>query len=320
MKALLSRFHRRAASAATPVPGDTQPAAILDSQGNVVWSNAEAQADGAAAIRSAVQRGGAAVISLGGPLAGHTLVLPQAERRLGALKREMIGKLLGSLAHELNNPLGSIRLNCDLIAMELEDPAAAGPAIAEALSTIRESVTRVRDTVRSLRAISVTASPNDRRAVRLDLAARAALDSCRSMAQQLGVETRLAAGAEAVFCWVHPGQLGNALAQLVQNAISAAAESDRKYVEVRVDAVEGHARCAVEDGGAAIPESIRARLFDPLLSAKRGGIALGLGLCLAKSVAEANGGELQLESRPGAPVRFLLELPIPQGAEAVHAA
>jgi signal transduction histidine kinase len=86
----------------------------------------------------------------------------------------------------------------------------------------------------------------------------------------------------------------------------------RQPVEVRVGREERTARVVVEDRGIGIPEEQLERIFErfgrAVSSRSYGG--LGLGLYLARRVAEAHGGRVWAEQRPGGGARFTLELPL----------
>jgi signal transduction histidine kinase len=106
-----------------------------------------------------------------------------------------------------------------------------------------------------------------------------------------------------------PGQLRQALVNLVENAVQATSPRG----EVRISGVDAPGPQAaavvlsVEDDGPGVDDSVRGRLFEPLVTTKARGI--GLGLALVKRVAERHGGSVAYEPRPGGGARFTLRLP-----------
>jgi signal transduction histidine kinase len=102
-------------------------------------------------------------------------------------------------------------------------------------------------------------------------------------------------------------QLRQALVNLILNAVQAASPAG----EVRVLARREGATAAidVEDTGPGVAESVRGRLFEPLITTKDHGS--GLGLALVKRVAERHGGSVGHEPCPGGGARFTLRLPVP---------
>src|SRR5581483_11311681 len=108
-----------------------------------------------------------------------------------------------------------------------------------------------------------------------------------------------------------PDRLEQVLVNLIQNA--------RKYSpqvspsRVTLEAEEGVARIVVQDRGIGVPEDEQERIFQPFQRASnvdRGISGLGLGLHIAAEIVRAHGGEIGIESRPGAGSRFSVRLPI----------
>ncbi|HSK11308.1 MAG TPA: ATP-binding protein [Vicinamibacterales bacterium] len=106
-----------------------------------------------------------------------------------------------------------------------------------------------------------------------------------------------------------------AVVNLVRNAIDASAPPDP--VTLTVSATDqGGVRVTVEDRGAGMPPSVLARAGDPFFTTKPPGQGLGLGLFLARSLADRLAGRFDLDSSPGLGTRASIELPpsVIQGA------
>jgi signal transduction histidine kinase len=101
-----------------------------------------------------------------------------------------------------------------------------------------------------------------------------------------------------------------ALSNLINNALEALAtrrlNAEPARLELRVEGAPDTARLLVSDNGDGVPDDIRPRLFEPFHSGKTSGV--GIGLALAKRIAQAHGGDLELSSYAlGA--KFCLTLP-----------
>jgi signal transduction histidine kinase len=107
---------------------------------------------------------------------------------------------------------------------------------------------------------------------------------------------------------------GARLEQALQNLVANAVQHTPRGagVVVRGGVVdwgpEPRACCLVEDEGPGIPEADLPQLFEPFFSRRKGGT--GLGLSIVQRVAEAHGGDVVAENRPGAGARFTLRLPL----------
>ena len=102
-------------------------------------------------------------------------------------------------------------------------------------------------------------------------------------------------------------QIGEALRAVVQNALEAVDEGGRVVIEV-MPAAAGARVAVVDDGPGMDAAAIRAA-FDPFYSGRDAGRGIGLGLPKALRLVELNGGRLDVESRPSAGTRVLVDLP-----------
>jgi two-component system nitrogen regulation sensor histidine kinase NtrY len=106
------------------------------------------------------------------------------------------------------------------------------------------------------------------------------------------------------------GQMRRAFANLFTNAVQAMPGGGR--IEVRTDAVrkgrQVWCRVSVSDSGPGIAEEDRERIFDPYYTTKRDGT--GLGLAIVRRIVFDHGGNVWVESRPGAGATFYVDLPV----------
>lgn len=100
--------------------------------------------------------------------------------------------------------------------------------------------------------------------------------------------------------------LAGALCNLVENAWQAGGKGVRVQLRTRCDNT-GSVLLEVRDDGPGIDPADRARIFEPFFTRRAGGT--GLGLAVARSVAEAHGGDLRFSSPADGGSRFILELP-----------
>ncbi|MEA2645152.1 MAG: hypothetical protein QOE92_235 [Chloroflexota bacterium] len=112
-------------------------------------------------------------------------------------------------------------------------------------------------------------------------------------------------------------ELNQVWTNILDNAADALGDSGHIVIHTRVDG--DHAVVEIDDDGPGIPEDVQSRVFDPFFTTKAVGHGTGLGMSTSYSIiTEKHGGELTLESRPGA-TRFTIRLPLtppPAAAEA----
>lgn len=68
-------------------------------------------------------------------------------------------------------------------------------------------------------------------------------------------------------------------------------------------------RFVIEDDGPGVPTTIADKIFDPLFTTKAAGKGTGVGLALCNRIVVSHGGSIQLDQRPGAGARFVVDLP-----------
>jgi signal transduction histidine kinase len=229
-------------------------------------------------------------------------------------------EFLADLAHELRTPVTAI----DGFATALADGTARSPEDrAEAAEFIRAEAARLRELVLDLQELTWLDLDPPVRAVPLDLAAAArdAVARFAAEAQARGVEL---AGPEGALGAVgDPAHVETILANLVRNAIAATPPGGSVGLEAA--AAPGRAGLAVRDTGRGIDAEHLPHLFDRLYrveaSRDREAGGSGLGLAIVQRLATLLGGQVTVESRPGAGSTFTLWLPaaaaVPAGRAAV---
>ena len=110
-----------------------------------------------------------------------------------------------------------------------------------------------------------------------------------------------------------PVRLGQALGNLIENALKYAGGGGSIRIEVLADTQQRMYEIAVDDSGPGVPAEILPRVFERYYRvegrASAGPGGMGLGLAIARGIARAHGGDLVVESRPGQGARFVLRLP-----------
>jgi len=124
-------------------------------------------------------------------------------------------------------------------------------------------------------------------------------------ARAAGVTLRLALPARLPAVTADPDHVKQVLLNLVVNALQAMREGGTLTLDARAE--RERVTLGVADTGPGIPPEILPRVFDPYFTTKPGG--LGLGLTIARRIAEAHGGALEVSSVAGQGTRFALSLP-----------
>ena len=105
-----------------------------------------------------------------------------------------------------------------------------------------------------------------------------------------------------------PDQIRQVLINLVQNALDSMPDGGELTVMTRVQ--DDHVEIVIADTGHGMATEVLENLFQPFFTTKVGGT--GLGLSVSQKVAHTHGGDILVQSKPGAGSSFTIQLPIPQ--------
>jgi nitrogen-specific signal transduction histidine kinase/ActR/RegA family two-component response regulator len=243
---------------------------------------------------------------------------PAAERLYELQNMEAVGRLAGGIAHDFNNLLTGILSYCDLILQELrsDDPVRAD------VEQIRRASLRAADRTHQLLAFS------GRQILQPQVVSlNAVADGLVVMLRRLLGAARTLEMALEPDLWpvfADPGQLEQVVIHLVTNARDAMPDGGRVTIATANVAFQGSARVpvgrgtlgpgeyvrlSVTDTGIGMDPAVQARIFEPFFTTKSPGHGAGLGLATAIGIVRQSGGEIAVESAPGAGTAFHVYLP-----------
>jgi signal transduction histidine kinase len=213
-----------------------------------------------------------------------------------------VGEFASGLAHEVRNPLTSVRLDMQQIEEELPEGSSARNLVKRALGEIDRVNRSVTGALRVARSGTVTLRTVDLRGP-VKAAAHAAEPEMRSRAAELSLQFPYDGPL-----WVKGDAvaLEQLLLNLLLNAAQAVDSGGEVLVEVKVDG--DLAKVGVSDTGRGIPEEDMDRISEPFFSTRPEGT--GLGLAIAQRIAQAHGRELEFESPPGRGTKVRMYLPM----------
>lgn len=248
-----------------------------------------------------LNRIGAAINRLGSTLLDNQARRAELELRLRQADRlAALGRLVAGVAHELRNPLASVKLKLQL--MRRQEPN----RFTTAFEIIDAETARMN---RLIERLLLLAKPSHLSHSQTDLSCfvheRVALWRERAAGQGVVVEC-LCDEKSAQPISIDRDRVGQILDNLIANALDAL-DHQSGSIQVEVTREPKTVRLAVNDTGPGVQSDVAPRLFEPFFTTRTGGT--GLGLFLSAEIAHALGGELRYCERPEGGARFELTLP-----------
>lgn len=223
----------------------------------------------------------------------------QVRNRDAALK-----EMAASVAHEIRNPLNSIKLLVSLLDEELEDQQ--NDSQVATIETLHYEIGKLNRFIddfliysRPVTLIDDRVSPASLVASVLDMVA------AEAQARRVGIEADVAADLPGLS--VDRMRLEQTLLNLTLNAVQACEDGGCVVIRVQSDLLAGGVSLVVEDTGKGIPDEDLTRIFEPFFTTKIDGT--GLGLANARKIIEEHGGQIRVENRPEGGARFTVHLP-----------
>jgi signal transduction histidine kinase len=220
----------------------------------------------------------------------------ERKNRLAAL-----GEMAAGMAHEIRNPLGGIQLYASMLAGDLADRPQSFELAQKIGGCVRKLEGLVSRVLHFAREMNV-------QMVECDLAE--VVDDSLSLAGGAIVEKLIKVstkGPASLIVSADPLMLGQALLNLILNAVQASEKGGGVVVEIAADASGGNQfRLAVEDSGPGIRPEIMDKIFDPFFTTRDEGT--GLGLAIVHRVVEAHEGIISASNREGGGARFEIRI------------
>ncbi|MDA8165688.1 MAG: ATP-binding protein [Desulfobacteraceae bacterium] len=228
-------------------------------------------------------------------------LLLEVEGQLGASQRlSALGQLAASLAHEIKNPLSSIRGTAEILLDEFPP----GHPKREFAEILLKETARLGATVENV----LQYSRGQQQAQAAEPLGRVLSRVATLLGGQLRgkkIDFRLRVDEEAAAVLVDGARLSQVFLNLILNAIDAVEANGRIIVESGRAA--GGIAISVSDNGPGVPGDQRERIFEPFVSRK--GEGTGLGLSISRKIVESYGGRIEISEAPEGGARFTVFLP-----------
>jgi signal transduction histidine kinase len=222
-----------------------------------------------------------------------------------------VGQATTQVAHEIRNPLGSIRLGVSMLRDSVSDPDALNTIelVERGIKHLNKLVVDVTQFSRQKELERSTVDLHDSLERSIDLV------SDKIHEKNATVERQFAGGA-IVGHW-DSYQLRQVFVNVIANAVDASHENSEVLISTELlpsgtdgngQPARNYARVTIADHGKGMDKATRDRIFEPFFSTKKRGT--GLGLAIVKQIVEQHGGRISVDSEPGKGSKFRIDLPV----------
>jgi signal transduction histidine kinase len=227
------------------------------------------------------------------------------------------GELTASIAHEINQPLGSIMTNAETAQAILKSQTpdiAELPIIVELkdlLNDILQDDRRATEVIRRMRSL-LKKAPFELKRLDLNDIVRDTVEFLSSLAVGRKVELVSRIALETLPILADRIQLQQVILNLVVNGIDAMRDtsSENRTISIRTSRIDNYAQLSVSDRGPGVAEEQLNEIFQPFYTSKAEG--MGMGLFIARTIIEAHNGQIWAKNRDHGGASFKVKLPLVQ--------
>ena len=234
--------------------------------------------------------------------------LSSAQEQLqSAEKLASVGQLVAGIAHEINNPLGTILLYSSMLKKDLAEKNLDVQNI-EDVKLIIDEATRCKNIVSDLL--------NFARQSKLKLSAINIYELIDDVIRSVKINPRykdiiIQKDEDSKKCIIDcdSDQLKQVFLNLVNNSCEAMLESDKKFLNVIISENNNHVNIEIKDTGSGIPKENFSKIFTPFFTTKKIGMGTGLGLAISYGIIKMHKGDITFQSEFGKGTSFIVKLP-----------
>ena len=223
-------------------------------------------------------------------------------------KLSALGEVISSVAHEMNNPLTGVMGYAQLLLGDARDEKTR-----ERLQQILEEGQRCKMVVENLLTFSQHGE-SDMSAQNANELVNETAALCLYQLRTDGIELVTELEPDLPSVEMNPRRMQRALLNILNNAQHALVKSGRENATITLSTSsrDNAVRIQVSDNGPGIPLEHQNRVFDPFYTSHDFGEAIGLGLSVAYGIVQDHGGNITLQSTPGAGATFTIILTLPK--------
>lgn len=225
-------------------------------------------------------------------------------------KLAFLGNMAAGIAHEINQPLNSIKVTADSILMwSKEGQTYQLEEFLEDVQTISEQAARIANIINYIRDLIRTSQQSTSQRFSLTGAITNAIKMTFAQSGTADITLTLKLADDPLEMYGSLAHMEHVFLNLINNALEALAGLEQPLKEIQIETLlQDKIIVQISDNGPGIAEQLRTKMFIPFFSTKNNG--MGLGLAIVKSVVTSHGGQITIANNERGGATFRLVFPL----------
>ncbi|RKY58896.1 MAG: hypothetical protein DRP95_05540, partial [Candidatus Latescibacterota bacterium] len=220
-------------------------------------------------------------------------------------KLAALGQVAAGVAHEIRNPLASIKVGIHSIQKEIGEKLDLNDEIREDIEIIKKDIDRIASIIARFLSFARPAEPNYE-PINVNSILTQTISLVRTKMKEQGIQLKLSLSEDLPPLMGDREQLKQVFLNIILNAIQAMPNGGK--IEISTGLGDGIVQVKISDTGCGIPKDLKERIFDPFFTTKDDGT--GLGLSIAQGIVERHRGKIEVVSEEGKGSTFIVSLPL----------
>lgn len=225
-------------------------------------------------------------------------------------KLAFLGNMAAGIAHEINQPLNSIKVTADSILMwGKEGQNYNWEEFLEDVQSISDQATRIANIIKYIRDLIRTSQQSNYQRFSITNAIQNAVKMTLSHPNAADISINLKLAENPLEIYGSLAHMEHVIFNLINNALEALISSDQPLKEIEIETrLEDKIIVQISDNGPGISDTVKKNIFTPFFTTKSNG--MGLGMVIVKSVVTSHEGQINIANNDRGGATFRLEFPI----------
>ena len=233
------------------------------------------------------------------------LKVNEFQRQLLSKKSELesLGKMAGSVVHEINQPLTGISMIMDNILLRLSMDKIDEEYIREKCSQVFHDIDRIKKYLSQIGIFNSAQKENTIDSVDVNHVVKDAIDLIRKQYKNSKIDIKLKVNPESLYICGNRYKLQKVIVDILNNSYESIGEKLTKgkktndYITIKTELINEEVVVVIKDNGHGIDPDNLNYIFEPFFSTKQNGIGSGLGLYVSKDIVQKMNGKIAVKSK-----------------------